>query len=412
MTALASGARVGPYEVLECVGYGASGIVYRAHDPGLQRLVAVKVFSTLTLADPQTAERFQREAQLWARLEHPSIVPLYLAGVDGDRPFIAMRYIGGGTLDARLRVGSLPAAEALAVLADVAAALDFAHAHQVVHRDVKPANVLLDETTRALLSDFGIARTVRLPGDGPGTQDTVGTPLYMAPEQARSQSPTPLADIYSLGCLAYEVLVGVPPFRGQTALDVVMQHVSSSPVPPRHLRPEIPEHAEEAILRALAKDPQERWPTAALFVRALRAPLDLEAVGTVSIPGYRTPRPVALAPSRSGLALHMPWIALAGIVLATLIGLVLQPIARRAWNRFSQPAAVSAPHQPIAGSDRPLADVQRWADEGAYAEALERLAQLSRAEPSDTRLGALDARLRRAWEAEKRLGVWRTTRPH
>ncbi|MGE5126384.1 MAG: serine/threonine-protein kinase, partial [Betaproteobacteria bacterium] len=190
---LEPGSPFGPYRIVEPLGRGGMAVVYRARDPALERDVALKILPPEFLHEPTFAERFRQEARVAARLEHPHVLPVHAFGIEQGRPWMAMRLVSGGSLADRLQRGPLPKAQTVAVLGEVASALDYAHARGVVHRDVKPANVLLDEGGRAYLADFGIARL--LEGSSVATQTglVVGTPSYMAPEQALGSNVDRLA---------------------------------------------------------------------------------------------------------------------------------------------------------------------------------------------------------------------------
>jgi serine/threonine protein kinase len=403
--ALAPGTRLGPYEVLEPIAYGGMGTVYRGHDATLDRAVALKVLRSELLEDASFAERFKREAQIWARLDHRAIVPVYLADIEGDHPFLAMKFVAGGALSDVLKTGPLPLERALGILADVASALDYAHGQGIVHRDVKPANVLLGEEGRAYLSDFGIARVVASSRHAAHTGGVVGTPGYMAPEQARGQQPDPRSDIYSLGCMAYEMLTAQPPFQGDSPVHVLMRHISETPPPPSSVVPELPSHVERAVLKAMAKEPDQRWPTASYFIQALRGHVDVEKVQTVSLHPH-TPSPLGAgatplptptpAPGRSR---RPRWLALAALAVALLILTVLVPTLGRAPGPAPEAAAPPSARALLSA-------VERYLDDGRYPDALEVAEAALRLNPADARALALRERVHRAWEAEKALGLW------
>jgi len=254
--------------------------VYRAHDPALDRDVALKVLPAEFLHDPTFAERFRQEARVAARLEHPHVVPIHGFGIDEGRPWMALRLLGGGSLADRLRQGPLTPAEAARVLSEIASALDAAHARGIVHRDLKPANILLDESGRAYLADFGIARLLEGSAVVTATGLVQGTPAYMAPEQAMGTKAEPPADVYALGVVAFECLTGRVPYTGTTPVAVLMKHVSE-PVP-EPLPGEVPQAVKPVLRRCLAKDPAERWPSARAFTEALSRETErLSAVPTL-----------------------------------------------------------------------------------------------------------------------------------
>jgi serine/threonine protein kinase len=402
------GLRLGPYEVTEAIAHGGTGAVYKALDRGLGRLVAIKVLHPEFLKDESFAERFRGEAALWGRLDHPRIVPIYTADIENEIPFLAMKFIPGGTLADRLRLGPLALPHAVAILADVASALDYAHGLGIVHRDVKPANVLLDGDGRAYLSDFGIARAA---GEGkPLTLSggVYGTPGYMAPEQARNQNPDYRVDIYSLGCLAYEALTGAAPFQGRNPVEILMRHITEEPTPPRGITPSLPQEVNDAIMKALARDPADRWPTAGLFLEALLGPVQLDSMDTLSIPGR--PRPeerIKVAPSA-----RLPYVLFGILVLVAVGAFLLRAFARA-------PAAVAVAPIPSAAPASPrgpelqavISGAKRALDDGAYEEALQMSDLALHLEPADPEAQALRDRVVRAWDAEKTLGVWEPPSP-
>jgi tRNA A-37 threonylcarbamoyl transferase component Bud32 len=265
---LAPGSTFGPYKILEPLGRGGMASVFKAYEPGLDRYVALKVLPAQSVQDEASAERFRREAKVIARLEHPNITPIHNFGIDqaSQIPWMAMRLISGGTLSSRLTMRMTPQ-RAVAILRGVADALDYAHGKGVMHRDVKPANILLDEAGRVYLADFGIARLVEGATALTAAGLISGTPAYMAPEQATGLTLDHRVDIYALGVVAYEVLAGKVPFAAENPIDVLMKHVQSS-VP---VIPDLPAPVMEALLKALAKKPQDRWESAGALVSALES---------------------------------------------------------------------------------------------------------------------------------------------
>ncbi|HEX9190100.1 MAG TPA: serine/threonine-protein kinase, partial [Vicinamibacteria bacterium] len=230
--ALVPGSNAGPYRVVEPLGRGGMATVYRAYEPALDRYVALKVLPREFLHDPGFKDRFHREAKALAKLEHPNIVPIYNYDIDEKEgiPWMAMRLVPGGSLSQRLKEGRLPHARSVEILRGVADALDHAHGKGVVHRDVKPQNVLLDEGGRVYLADFGIAKMLEASGGLTATGMITGTPNYMAPEQATAKDVGPPADIYALGIVAYEMFTGRVPFSADTPVAILMKHVQE-PLP-------------------------------------------------------------------------------------------------------------------------------------------------------------------------------------
>src|SRR5438445_1575382 len=248
--------------------------VFLAQDVKHRRPVALKVLHP-ELAAAVGAERFLREIEFAARLQHPHILPLYDSGVTQSLLYYVMPYIEGESLRERLtREKQLPFEESVRIATEAASALAYAHSHGVVHRDVKPENIMLSADT-AVVTDFGIARAITAAENPPLTQTgtIVGTPAYMSPEQATGQTDLDgRSDEYSLACVVYEMLVGEPPFTGPTAQAIIARHSLDTVSPPSIVRATIPDAVEGAILRALSKVPADRYPTTALFAEALNTP--------------------------------------------------------------------------------------------------------------------------------------------
>ncbi|WP_244189417.1 serine/threonine-protein kinase [Streptomyces incarnatus] len=248
------------YELRELLARGAMGEVWRACDRVLGRPVAVKL---LRAEEEVDAERFRLEARITARLNHPNVVGMYDFGCHRHQPYLVMELVDGWSLaQERSLRGVLPPAEAAALTAQAAAGLFAAHQQGVVHRDVKPANLMLTTGRTVKIADFGIARFAEDAAGGlTATGKVLGTADYLAPERALGRPGQPASDIYSLGCVLYELLTGRPPFSAATALAVVQQHVDATPAPPDRLRPGVPRPLSDYVLHMLAKDPAHR-PTA------------------------------------------------------------------------------------------------------------------------------------------------------
>jgi len=347
---LEPGAPFGPYRIVEPLGRGGMAVVYRAHDPALERDVALKVLPPEFLHDSSFAERFRQEARVAARLEHPHVLPVHAFGIEQGRPWMAMRLVGGGSLADRLRHGPLPPAQAASLLREIASALDYAHSKGVVHRDVKPANVLLDEAGRAYLADFGIARLLEGSSVATRTGLVQGTPSYMAPEQALGSKVDRLADVYALGVVAFECLTGRVPYTGTTPVAILMKQVSE-PVP-EPAPGELPPPAAAVLRRCLAKLPAERWPTAGTFVAALA-----QASGGLDTRGAVEALPeLELRDSAEGTAVRpraraaWRWAALGVIGALLLAGAAGIAIAWRwgLWPRAAASASRTAVSPPVA----------------------------------------------------------------
>ncbi|HVS31803.1 MAG TPA: serine/threonine-protein kinase [Thermoanaerobaculia bacterium] len=261
------------YRIVRLLGRGGMGTVYLARDLTLEREVAIKVLNTASSSREQY-DRFRREARTAAKLSHPNIVPLHAFGEVEGMPYFVMGYIRGESLAARLaREGRVDEDEARRILGEIAHALDHAHRIGVIHRDIKPDNVLLDdETGRALLTDFGVAKAVGLGETLTQSGGVIGTPHYMSPEQASGEGAIDArSDLYSLGVMGYAMLAGRLPFEGKTAADVLTKHLTQQPPPLRSLVPAVSDSTVQVVERCLAKDPAARWPDARSLSKSLGA---------------------------------------------------------------------------------------------------------------------------------------------
>jgi len=290
---LEPGARLGQYEILGELGRGGMATVYRAYQPTLEREVALKVLPDFLVEQPGFKARFHREAVAVARLQHPNILSVFDHGEQDGVTYIVSEYVEGGTLAARLGA-PIQLDYCVRLLRPVADALDYAHSEGVVHRDVKPSNILLDRRGVPILSDFGLARVAESAESERLTQTgaMVGTPTYMAPEQCAGQEAGPAADIYALGVIAFEMITGRVPFNAPTPLGVIAAHQVTPPPSPRKLNPSLPESVVQPILTCLAKDPRQRQETATEFIEQLAI-----AVAPSATQYPLTPPPMTASPS-------------------------------------------------------------------------------------------------------------------
>jgi len=271
------------YELEELVGTGGMSTVFRACDVQLDRRVAIKILHERYAEDPEYLERFRREAQSVARLSHPNIVTVIDRGVDGGRQYIVFEHVEGENLkELVLRTGRLPVRRALELALAVADGLAFAHGQGLVHRDVKPQNVLLSREGDVKVTDFGIARSLDVEHGVTQTGTVLGTGEYLAPEQASGKPVSPATDVYSLGVVLWELLAGEVPFAGENFVAVALRHVNEAPPSLLEVRPDVSPRLAAAIARALEKDPARRFPSMAALARELRACL-AEADGDVPV---------------------------------------------------------------------------------------------------------------------------------
>ncbi len=314
--------KLGRYEIRGELGRGGMATVYRAYDPLFDREVAIKVLPPHLMEDPQFRKRFEREARIVARLEHPAIVPVYDVGEENGQLFFVMRYMSGGSLADRLKKGPFSLQETFRLLEHLAPALDEAHSKGIVHRDLKPANILFDASGLPYLSDFGIAKVIS------GQQTTltgdfiVGTPAYISPEQAKGEAVDRRSDIYALGAILYHMLSGQPPYQADTPMSLALKHITEPPPDILQVNPSLPPALAALIRKAMAKDPSERFTTASALVEAFRNILEgtnpaflQEVAPTMDIPAS-TVRHAAVSSGRRPAFL---WPLLAGALVVLLI---------------------------------------------------------------------------------------------
>jgi serine/threonine protein kinase len=341
--------KIGRYEIRAELGRGGMATVYHGYDPRFEREVAVKVLpSELLHSDPQFKLRFEREAKIIAQLEHPSIVPVYDVGDEGGQPYFVMRYMNGGSLSERIKEKVMSIEEAAKILGYIAPGLDEAHSKGIVHRDLKPSNILFDGKGTPYISDFGIAKISRAQVSNVTGSGIIGTPAYMAPEQASGETVDGRSDIYALGIILFEMLTGRQPYEADTPMAIAIKHITD-PVP--HIleaNPNLPPEVEEIIQVAMAKSKEDRFSSAVEMVDALKA------VGSGGQTQLRTRTMKAVAPKTVLASGKAP--AQTSVVRSFNIWLVIVPIlllgmlggGYLVFNGINRPVKTEPPVVPIS----------------------------------------------------------------
>ncbi len=286
------GAKVGAYEIVEKLGKGGMATVYKAYHPALDRFVAIKALHAMFKDDESFLRRFSREAQVVARLEHTHIVPVYDFAEHEGHPYLVMRYVEGETLKERMGQGALPKSEIVRIATAVSLALDYAHQQGVLHRDIKPSNILLTKGGGVYIADFGLARMTQA-GESTMSQDMImGTPQYISPEQAKGAKEIDgRTDLYSFAIILYELVTGRVPFQSDTSYAIIHSQIFDSPPPPSELNDKIGPALEATLLKALSKEPDDRYQTAGELADAFRGalldlPTDIAPMGAAVLPDY------------------------------------------------------------------------------------------------------------------------------
>jgi serine/threonine-protein kinase len=356
------------YELEELVGTGGMSSVYRAHDRLLDRKVALKVLHSHYGDDGEYVERFRREARAVARLSHPNIVTVIDRGEEDGRQFIVFEYVDGQNLKALVdRSGALPIATALSLAHQIARGLAFAHSRGIVHRDVKPQNVLMNGDGRAQVTDFGIARS-RDGGHGVTQTGTVrGASDDIAPEQAQGQRVSPQTDVYSLGVVLYELLTGEVPYPGENFVAVAMRHINEPPPHVRAVRPEVPARLDAALQRAMAKDPEDRFASMDEFCTELQASLRELQEGEPDTGATMIVPPPARARRRAPrVRRRIPWLPL---VVAAVLAAAAIAAAVLAWRYTGgDSGGASAGGTATVPANVHLSGIRAWDPDGSGGE--------------------------------------------
>ncbi len=271
MSNLQPGQMLGPYQIVSQIGKGGMATVYKAYHAAMDRYVALKVVATQLTEDPTFFQRFRQEVRLIAKLEHPNILPVHDFGESNGIPYMVMRFLESGTLKERISTLSLD--EIDHVFTQLASALQYAHDNGVIHRDIKPSNAMLDKRGDVFLTDFGVAKMIEGAVQLTATGAITGTPAYMSPEQAQGMKIDQRSDIYSLGVVLFEMLTGKVPFEAETPMAVIFKHIQDPPPPLSIVRPDLPYTLESVLLKALAKDPADRFASMTAFRLAWKSAL-------------------------------------------------------------------------------------------------------------------------------------------
>jgi tetratricopeptide (TPR) repeat protein len=276
-----TGKQLGPYQVISPLGEGGMASVYKAYQPSVDRYVALKILPQHYAKDPEFVNRFTQEARVIANLQHPHILPVHDFGETDGYTYMAMRFIRSGTLNewmAQHQPISIP--HVRRIISQVGDALDYAHSQGVVHRDVKPSNVLIDDRGNCLLTDFGLAKLMETSVKLTRTGGILGTPAYMSPEQGLGQGIDHRSDIYALGVILYEMVTGRPPYLAETPMAIMIKHIQSPLPPPSQYQPDLPEEIERVILKSLAKEKTDRYESAGDMVQALQQATEPKTIST------------------------------------------------------------------------------------------------------------------------------------
>ena len=316
---------LGDYEILEEVSRGAMGVIYKARHTKLRRIVALKVMIAGEYASAEQIARFEKEARAAARLRHANIVPIYEIGAEGGNRFFTMDFIDGTPLDVLIARGELSPRDSLKIVASVGDALAYAHEHGIIHRDIKPSNIMIDRSGRPQIMDFGLAKQIDSDSRFTRTGTTIGTPSYMAPEQARGENKKidRRSDVYSLGAVLYEMLAGRPPFTGETMMNIVMKVIHDEAAPLRRFAPKMHRDIETIVFKAMEKEPRRRYQSMTELADDIRRYLAGEMI-------FARPAGPLLRIARMLRKYRSPIIVgtVIGVLMAAVSGIIIQVLVR------------------------------------------------------------------------------------
>jgi serine/threonine protein kinase len=345
------------YRVTDMLGRGGMGAVFLAEDLRLGRMVALKVLRPELAEEPSFVRRFEREAKIAAGLDHASIIPIHEVEQVGDFHFFVMKYVDGKSLDELLAAKSVPRERALDILWQTACGLAHAHRRGVIHRDVKPSNIMVDDSGRVVITDFGISKALESKTQYTSVGQMIGTPRYVSPEQAKGQPLDGRSDQYSLAVVGYEMLVGQLPLVADTVHALMYMHIYEMPTPAGTVRPDIPPHVSSALQRALAKGPDQRFPSMEAFASALLPERQIES-GPISWPGLprdsgsrqATAPATPTTPTPPTVPVPHPRTRRTVLAIAVAAALVLAVGVAGLWNRGGNLTAPPPPSGPPADS--------------------------------------------------------------
>jgi len=318
-----TGKQIGSYQIVAPLGEGGMAAVYKAYQPAMDRYVALKILPRYFANDPQFISRFQQEAKILAKLQHPHILPVFDFGEEDDYTYIVMPFIESGTLVSLMRGEPLSLAQIRRVISQAGDALDYAHLRGLIHRDVKPSNILIDERGNCLLMDFGLAKIIEGSIHLTTSGAIMGTPAYMSPEQGLGEKLDARTDIYSLGVILYEMAVGRVPYKAETPMAIIVKHINDPLPMPRTLNENLPEAIERVILKSLAKKPEDRFGTAGEMVKALHAAIPEVAPSDLAAPVSESDA----VPTHAVKVSHPLWrpvqLVALGFAVGGILGLIL-----------------------------------------------------------------------------------------